>query len=47
MMLAPGLLYIVFIVFSYVPQILDLFKTFNMKEYWMLAKAFSAPKMIM
>jgi hypothetical protein len=39
---AIGLLSIAFIVFKYVPCISDLFKTFNMKGYWILSKAFSA-----
>jgi hypothetical protein len=39
-MLAIGLLYIDFIMFGYVPCILDLSNTFNMKECWILSKAF-------
>ena len=48
LMLATGLLYIVFNMFRYGPQIPDLTKTFIMKGYWILLNAFSTPnKMIM
>jgi hypothetical protein len=41
-MLAVGLLYIAFIMFSYIPWISDLLKIFNMKGYCILLKVFSA-----
>jgi hypothetical protein len=41
-MLAVGLLCIAFIMYRYEPWIPDLSKTFNMKWYWILSKAFSA-----
>jgi hypothetical protein len=41
-MLAIGFLYIVFIMFRYVPCIPDPSKAFNMKGYWILSNAFSA-----
>ena len=42
LMLAVGLLYVVFIVLRYVTWISDLSKPFIMKEYWILSKTFSA-----
>ena len=39
-MLAIGLLYIAFIMFSYLPCIPKLSNTFNMKVCWVLLKAF-------
>jgi hypothetical protein len=42
LVLATGLLYIVFIMFREPPCILDIFKTCNMKGYWILSKIFSA-----
>jgi len=41
-MLATGLLYMAFVMFRYDPSIPDLAKTFIIKEYWILSKAFSA-----
>ena len=43
LMLTIGLLYIVFDIFRYVPRIIDLSKTFNMKRYWILSKGFQHP----
>jgi hypothetical protein len=41
-MLAIGMLYTAFIMFSYVPFIPDLSKTCNIKWCWIMLKAFSA-----
>ena len=46
LMLAIGLLHITFMIFRHMPSIPDLAKSFIMKGYWILSRAFSASNKI-